>query len=83
MWVGQLRVKEELEVVVELHLLLTKLDVHRPALLEQATSNDVCEYGFDSLSHVLDEDTVASFDRAFHDSCHVLGCHPCNLQVAL
>ena len=81
--VGHLRVQEQLEVGVVLHVLVSHLDVQRAPLLVRRASHRWHEHRVDALAHVLDEHARAVLDRLLHDVRGFRRAHAHDLQVVL
>ena len=83
MWVSKLRVKVEFEILVQVELLVTHLDVFALAPLDDGTSVDRLNHGIDGVLQILNQHWLSSLDRKLQSLNHLGVAQSRDLQVVL
>ena len=83
MWVTKLGVEIELEVLVEVELSVTHLDVSALTLLDNGTSINWLNDSIDRVLQVLDEHWLSCFDSKLESLHHLWIGKTCDLEVIL
>mmetsp|Transcript_89174 Transcript_89174/g.141974 ORF Transcript_89174/g.141974 Transcript_89174/m.141974 type:complete len:203 (-) Transcript_89174:539-1147(-) len=81
--IGQLRLHEELEAVVEDDLLVSKLHHALVAALDGVTRDHRHDHGINAFAHVFDQHRLSLVQRHLEGRQHLGMAHACDLQAVV